>query len=258
VKLRTPLLALVLLALGGCVLAPKVVRDASAGRVTTPDAHTPIAGASVRLRMSPLALGGCSASVLRTIETETDAEGRWQLPRLDAWRLETVLDGEPAGFCQRYDLPQHLDVPALVTTSDIKRNTYSRGRTAQISLNETSANGAPRMRLISALLADTDQIAAFYLGGVVVLSEAASMLSLRAVAQPGLRASSLAVGLRAGRAFAGDLSARVVRRGAEPVRLGPELGIEFAVLRLYLGVTGALSGRQRWIPFAGGGIVLTL
>lgn len=257
VKLRTLVLASALLSLGGCVLAPKVVRDASTGRVTSPERHTPLARSRVRLRLSPLLIDGCSGRVTRTLETETDSEGRWQLPRLEVWRLETVLDAAPPGFCQRYDLPGHLDVPPLVTTTRLPSHAHSAGRSAQLSVNETHAGGAPRMRLISALLLSTDQLLSFHVGGVFVISEAASMLSVRAVVQPGLHASALAFGFRAGTGLAGDLSARVLRSGADPVRLGPELGLDLVVLRVYLGVTGALYGKQRWIPFAGVGILLT-
>lgn len=245
------------LALGGCVFAPKIVRDASEGRVVTAAGRAPISHATVRLRTSATSEAGCSSTLLRQADALTDAQGRWQIPRLDAWRLETVLDHAPVGDCQRYDLPQHPDVPGIVTTSEFKRNAFSRGHSAQLSVNERTSHGAPRMRLISGLLISSDQLLAMHLGGIVVLSPGFSLLSLRAVAQPGMRASSVALGFRAGVGLAGDLSVRVQRRAGDPVRVGPEIGLEFYVVRVFVGVTGTTAGPQRWAAFAGAGILLT-
>jgi hypothetical protein len=72
-----------------------------------------------------------------------------------------------------------------------------------------------------------------------------------------MRASSLSIGFRAGVGLAGDLSLRVQRRAMDPLRLGPEIGLEFYVVRVFVGVTGATAGPQRWTAFAGAGILLT-
>jgi hypothetical protein len=182
----------------------------------------------------------CGHTILGSEETSTDAQGRWRTPSTHELVFETFLGDGGAWYrapCERYDLTQHSDVPALLRGRE-SHEPATRGRELELTA-EGESLGPGYVRFLTGLVWSSDQLIAAYFGPVLLFKPDMPQLGLRLVAQPGIWGGAVALGLRGSVGLIQwDASARLLRSWRpdhEQTRLGSELGIEIIILRLACG-----------------------
>ena len=234
--------ALLLTLTAACVGAPMLTRPNSEGRVRSLEG-APIANARVQVVARDVQHG----LEYSRYEAASDAAGRWRAPSDHTFMFVWLLPDSLPNFEQIYLLPGAPDVPPVGPVLLPDGTGRSHGQRLQLEVRELPSVG-PYVRLLAGVSGSNDQLLAAHLGAVWLFEQRWFQSGLRAVLQAGLYGPAVSLGLRIGSVWTFDLSVRALRpwdpKRDAGVRLGPELGIGFLMLRLSGGVMEQLRGNS--------------
>ena len=223
-----------------CVGAPMLTRPNSEGSVRTLEG-APIAKARVRVVTRDVQRGVEHSRY----EAATDAAGQWRAPNDYTFMFVWLLPDSVPSFEQVYALSGAPDVPPVGPVLFPDGTGRSHGQRLQLEVRELPSVG-PYLRLLAGISGSNDQIVAAHLGAVWLFEQRWFQSGLRAALQAGFYGPALSLGLRIGGVWTFELSARALRpwdtKREGGVRVGPELGVGFLMLRLSGGVMERLQG----------------
>lgn len=240
------------IALQGCAVMPVVERGPSWGTLRDATTGAPLAGRDVWVESAHDGLGENSKTGPATAiyRATTDAHGRWMAPGGHRYWFVLLLPDAIPGYGQRYRVGSttvftHAEGDTLPVEPEP-------GVHARLSV-ESRWRWLPQLLPAAGVLGIIERNggeAALMLGGTLALTRDGTSWALRGHVQPGTRGGSMSLGLQywaLDTLIAFNLCARLYRSWQGPkstTSLGPELGLDFMLLRLALSPQVRVDGAR--------------